>query len=211
MAVKRAIVIACCLTGFVVIANFVKSYESLFFDSYITEAVYSLREPALTYIFIAITYAASWQVITLICLIILFYNFSFKPFGWLIAISVVLSSLLYLALKEIFGRIRPDEALWLVNETGYGFPSGHSMTGLVFYGLIIYHFNLRMKNRKAAKFLTALLSVLILLIGFSRVYLGVHYPTDVLAGFCMGAALLFLIKIYWDRRDASVKENALCA
>lgn len=193
MTFKRALVITCGLVGFILIAYFVKSSESLTFDSYIAATVYSLRETALTYIFIAVTYSANWQTITLICLFLLLYKPTRKPYGLLLTIAAIVSSGLYLALKELFKRVRPDETLWLISETGYGFPSGHSMTGLVFYGLIIYLVNTRMKNEKAANLITVFLCVLIFLIGFSRIYLGVHYPTDVLAGFCMGAALLFFI------------------
>ena len=171
--------------------------------------VYAFRETALSYILVIITFSANWQTITLICLILLFYKYKFKSFRTLLIFSVILSSGVYVALKEFFTRARPDEALRLVSEAGYSFPSGHSMTGLVFYGLIIYYVNTHMGNKKAAKVITALLCVLIVLIGFSRVYLGVHYPTDVLAGFCMGTALLFFILLCKDRYYASVKKNAL--
>jgi len=206
---KKAVISLCGLAGFILIAYFVKNFESLAFDAYLTSAVYPLREAALTYAFIAITYAANWQTVTLACLFILLYKLKFKPFGTLVVISAVLSSGVYLALKEVFMRARPDEALRLISEGGYSFPSGHSMTGLVFYGLIIYYINGRMKNKKTAKLITAFLILLIFLIGFSRVYLGVHYPTDVLAGFCIGAALLFFILLCKDRYNASVKKDAL--
>lgn len=209
MPLKKVMILLVGMAGFLFIAYFISNYESLAFDSNITDVVYSMRSTALTYAVLAITFSANWQTITLGCLILLFLKQTRKPVGLPVACVTLLSTLLKSVLKAIFERPRPDEFLWLINESGYSFPSGHALSGLVFYGLVIYYINLMMKNKKAVKSITAFLVVLIILIGFSRVYLGVHYPTDVLAGFCIGIVLLFLFLLFKDRYDASVKKDAL--
>lgn len=113
------------------------------------------------------------------------------------AVVIVLSSfLLNTFLKLYFVRPRPDVELRLINLSmeSYSYPSGHSMTAIVFYGFIIYlvmHFG----QTKWVKYAVAVvLSMIVLLVGISRIYLGAHYPSDVLAGFAAGLFwLLFVI------------------
>ena len=76
-------------------------------------------------------------------------------------------------------------------ERSYSFPSGHSMSSMIFYGLIIYYICKNMKNKKLKSFLVMLLSSIIFFIGLSRIYLGVHYATDVVGGYVFG--LLYLV------------------
>jgi membrane-associated phospholipid phosphatase len=95
-------------------------------------------------------------------------------------------------LKYYYGRERPS-----INEEidaiGYSFPSGHSMGSLIFYGFLTYFIFRYTANRKKVKWLIAGLSaVLIVLIGISRIYLGAHYPSDVIAGHLAGAIWLIL-------------------
>jgi len=102
-------------------------------------------------------------------------------------------------LKLIINRDRPPGE-HLVIATGQSFPSGHAMLSLAFYGFIAY---LLLQNlpEKAGKIWTILLAVLVLLIGMSRIYLNVHYASDVLAGFILGGGfLLFMIKIHRKMR-----------
>ena len=75
---------------------------------------------------------------------------------------------------------------------GYSFPSGHSMISMAFYGLIIYYVWKNVKNIKIRNITCILLSILILLIGISRIYLGVHYASDVLGGFIISIAYLIV-------------------
>ena len=209
MSAKRFAFMICGLAGFLIIAYFVKNYGVTPFDSLICGAVYSLRRPALTYLLTVITYLGNWQAVTVICLALLISWRTRKAFGYPLAFAASMSVVIYEILKAIFKRARPDEALRLIHETGFSFPSGHSMTSLVFYGLAIYLINRKLKNKMTAKILTVILSGLIILIGFSRIYLGVHYPTDVLGGFCTGAALLSFVLFCNDAYEAPVKKDAL--
>lgn len=87
-------------------------------------------------------------------------------------------------LKYSFHRIRPN--LYLIKETGYSFPSGHAMISLVFYGMLIYFIFCHAHFRRWRNILAALAVFLTLAIGLSRIYLGVHYPSDVLGSYLAG-------------------------
>jgi undecaprenyl-diphosphatase len=108
---------------------------------------------------------------------------------------VALSSLLLMfLLKLIFQRDRPLTPL-LEAAHGYSFPSGHALMSITFYGLLIFLVWLNVKNLWVKWSLTLLLAILIIFIGISRVYLRVHYTSDVLAGFCVG--LMWLLISLW--------------
>ena len=94
-------------------------------------------------------------------------------------------------LKLFFSRPRPVD-LMIVEEKGYSFPSGHSMISMAFYGFIIFLIWKYLKNKKLKWLYTILLGILIVLVGTSRIYLGVHYASDVLAGFYFSIAYLII-------------------
>ena len=98
---------------------------------------------------------------------------------------------LNLLLKQIVQRPRPTEYR-IINETGYSFPSGHSMVSMAFYGFLIYLIYKYVKNQYLKIGLITFLSILIISIGISRIYLGVHYTSDVMAGFCISVSYLVL-------------------
>ncbi len=92
-------------------------------------------------------------------------------------------------LKELFHRPRPAETM-VEGIKNFSFPSGHAMLGLAFYGLLILLITPLIRNKQVQKVVNFFLLVLILLIGGSRIYLRVHYPTDVVAGYCFEIAWL---------------------
>lgn len=109
--------------------------------------------------------------------------------------AVALSSLgLMFLLKNVFNRPRPDIPL-LKEAKGLSFPSGHALMSVTFYGLLIYIVYHLWKNPTAKWSMISFLVLLILLIGFSRIYLKVHYTSDVLAGFAVG--FLWLVLSLW--------------
>lgn len=109
--------------------------------------------------------------------------------------AIALSSLaLMFGLKHLFHRSRPDVPL-LFHAEGLSFPSGHALFSVTFYGLLVYIIYHSVKNRGVKWTLIAALCLLMIVIGFSRVYLRVHYATDVVAGFCVG--FLWLTFALW--------------
>lgn len=117
----------------------------------------------------------------------------------------IISTILNRVLKMLFIRPRP-ELNHLVEETGYSFPSGHSMAAMTFYGFIIYLILKSNLNKKIKTILTIILSLLIILIGYSRVYLNVHYISDVIAGFMFSIILLF---IYIKTQKSITRKNKI--
>ncbi|NHN35023.1 phosphatase PAP2 family protein [Paenibacillus sp. S3N08] len=94
-------------------------------------------------------------------------------------------------LKWVFHRQRPTLHR-LIEETGYSFPSGHSMVSFIFYGMLGMLFYMFLVSSLPKVIITLISIALILMIGISRIYLGVHYPSDVLAGFAAGGAWLVI-------------------
>ena len=134
-------------------------------------------------------------------LLLIFYFLVVKKHKWysIKVPAIALSSLaLMFLLKHLFGRERPLTPL-LDEAKGLSFPSGHALMSVTFYGLIIYIIWQTVKNKKLRLALTIFMILLILLIGFSRIYLRVHYTTDVIAGFCMGFLWLVLSIYVIDR------------
>ena len=114
-----------------------------------------------------------------------------KKISLLIWITLGISALLHQILKYIIQRPRPTEYR-IIDESGYSFPSGHSMVSAAFYGLLIYLIYKKIKNKYIKFALIAILTLLIILIGTSRIYLGVHYTSDVLAGFLISISYLII-------------------
>ena len=112
-----------------------------------------------------------------------------KKIGIAIAINLIVATILNLVLKHIVQRPRPTEYR-MISETGYSFPSGHSMVSMAFYGFLIYLIYKQVENKKVKWGLIIALSILIATIGISRIYLGVHYTSDVLAGFTISVSYL---------------------
>ena len=115
--------------------------------------------------------------------------------------AAVLAPVVNLGLKELAARPRPDAGLALVEETGYSFPSGHAVFAAAFFGALIVLLSRwrRLDGRPALRLtLQAALTMLILAVGASRVFLGVHWPSDVVGGFLFG--VLYLAALVAARR-----------
>lgn len=123
--------------------------------------------------------------------IILSITIKNKKTSILIWVNLGISALLNQILKYIIQRPRPTEYR-IIDQSGYSFPSGHSMVSAAFYGFLIYLIYKNVKNTYIKWGLVSLLSLLIILIGTSRIYLGVHYTSDVLAGFLISISYLII-------------------
>ena len=146
--------------------------------------VLHLRRPWLTPIMQSFSGIASPVVLAVMLLVVEAFAPGRRP-GFCAGINLVLSVGLCLVLKQLVQRARPDESIRLVSETGYSFPSGHSMVAMAFFGFLMWMVLHYEKDRMVRTLCTIGFAAVILLIGLSRVYLGVHYLSDVLAGFCV--------------------------
>ena len=191
---KQWYILFICLVVFLFILLNVLNNEITAFDTNIYNSISIVKNDVATNIFKIITEFGSAKILIIIALasLVVVKN---KKIGITICINLASIGLLNQILKRIIQRPRP-EGFRLVEETGYSFPSGHSMASMAFYGLIIYFIFKNVKNKVARNSICVTLSMLIFLIGISRIYLGVHYASDVLAGFLISIAYLILYVTY---------------
>ena len=130
-------------------------------------------------------------IILIILAPMLFIFIKNKKIGISVILNLVIITVLNQLLKRIVQRPRPTE-FRIVEETGYSFPSGHSMISMAFYGYLIYLIYKHVKNKYLKWISIILLSILICSIGISRIYLGVHYTSDVLGGFFISISYLII-------------------
>ncbi len=139
-------------------------------------------------------------VLIVACLIVAFFmlkKMRFQATRFLVSI-VTISAFVWVA-KHIVVRARPAGSL--IAETGFSFPSGHAAVSLVFFALIYMSFASLVPERyRALRWIfLAIVIIMPMLIGFSRVYLGVHYLSDVLAGFIFGAIIVALARLFSEK------------
>ena len=130
-------------------------------------------------------------IILIILAPMLFIFIKNKKIGISVILNLVIITVLNQLLKRIVQRPRPTE-FRIVEESGYSFPSGHSMVSMAFYGYLIYLIYKYVKNKYLKWISIILLSILICSIGISRIYLGVHYTSDVLGGFFISISYLII-------------------
>ena len=176
---------------FLAIAEDVFEQEIFEFDSVVYNFLVNNRNEALNSFFKIITQFGSALVliiITILCVIFI----RDKKYKILVPANLLTIAIINIVLKNFFLRPRPNE-LRLIEETGYSFPSGHAMASTAFYGLLIYIAHEKIENKILRNTICIMLGLLILLISVSRIYVGVHYTSDVIAGTCFSIAYLILI------------------
>lgn len=158
-------------------------------DSTIYNFLMQSRNIKLNETVILLTELGGFWVITILTIVLLI---TLKKKQKIMVLSnVIIVTILNQLLKIVFMRPRP-EIMRLIEEQGYSFPSGHSMVSTAFYGLLIYLIYKNVKNKYIKYTLCTILSILILIIGLSRIYLGVHYASDVIGGVCFSIAYLII-------------------
>ena len=206
-----AILFIVALNGFVEITNDLAENELGEIDESVTEYVISFRNDDLTKYFTFTTDLGDRNAYIIITIFLAGYYF-FKHRSWKFILQTTLVLLLAtfsnIVLKQVFNRERPSlEHLVTVNTLSY--PSGHSMSAMAFYGFLIY-LCLRYRMRRWLKVvLVILLTVVILSIGLSRIYLGVHYPSDVAAGFIGGLIWIAFCAVVFNLFDLLRKRQQL--
>jgi undecaprenyl-diphosphatase len=169
------------LAVFIALAYSVTTNQTTAFDSIIRQSIHFFATPPLTQLMLAATFVGRIGFMAILAIPFVWYLFRTRrrlDALWLIAIPLTADLLLQI-LKYTFHRARPEPFFGLPEPGNYSFPSGHALLSTVFYLTLAILMTRRPSIRIAA-------AALALLIGLSRIYLGVHYPTDVLAGFAAG-------------------------
>lgn len=203
---KRCFFIGGALLCFAYVAWQIASHEVLPFDTVIRQWAYAQRGPALNRLIITITYLGNWQTVITLALVLLALPQTRRRYGLPFSCISTASTVVYKIMKSIFARPRPELAVRIIEESGWSFPSGHSMNCIVCYGILIYLIRRNCSSRRTANAATLLLSLLILAIGCSRVYVGVHYPTDIIGGWSLGLAFLLTATLIYEK---SQRQNTL--
>ena len=164
--------------------------DKLAYDILVTK----LRNPTITKFMKLVTKLSNTKFIIAasLILILMFYIRKKKKISILIVINLVFIVLLNQTIKMIIKRERPT-GFRLIEMTGYSFPSGHAMVSMAFYGLLIYLCKHLITNKVIRRLLITLNIIIILLIGISRVYLGVHYLSDVITGYSISIIYLLIL------------------
>ena len=160
------------------------------FDKTIYKFIIGFRNDFTDAIFITLTQFGNTYIIIMVIigLLILFD----KKNQIYLAIETISIMGINQLLKRIIRRIRPNH-LRLITQGGYSYPSGHAMISVAVYGYFLYYVKKNIKNKKLKNILIILLYALIIGIGLSRIYVGVHYPSDILGGYLIGLCIQSLV------------------
>lgn len=174
---------------FILAAKFFQTSGIFFsFDKAVLDFFISMRREWLTEIMKAFTFIGGIEFIfPASAALLVWFWLSKRIFHFLLLFfSVSVSAGLVFLLKDFFARLRPGIESQLVNENSLSFPSGHAMMAIAFWGVLAYFLAKRVRNRFWKNFSVAIIIVLAFSISISRVYLGVHWPTDILGSWILG-------------------------
>jgi undecaprenyl-diphosphatase len=181
--------------------------QTLQFDQTIRESIHRWASPRLTYVMRGVTDLGAPRFLIPLALILVWRLLATgrKRAAWVFLAAAVGAEALDQILKLIFRRARPDAFFGYPIPYGYSFPSGHSVVSCCFYGVAAAILTVRMRSPLKKAITWAAAATLAFAIGLSRVYLGVHHPSDVLAGFA--AAVIWVTAVHagyviWMRRRA---------
>ena len=182
------------MLGFAVIAMLVMLNKTASFDNFIIQAVQSSETPVLTSIAKGLSLVGSSRLaigISVVTIALLFFVLKHRMEILLFIWVALGSQLLNTLLKLWFHRDRPTIHR-LIEQAGYSFPSGHSMAAFSLYGAIAYLLWRHLRRRRERALLILFTVLMTVGIGWSRIYLGVHYPSDVIGGYAASGAWLML-------------------
>ena len=173
---------------FIILSVLVLTKNDIYIDKVVYKFVSKFIFDDLTSVIKILTNIGGALVVIIITIITLIKN---RKYGTYMTINLILITILQIILKHIFLRNRPVD-INLIEETGYSFPSGHSLTAMAFYGFIIYLVYISNINKRSKIIYISLFSIFILIVGLSRIYLGVHFFTDVMGAFTFSFSYLVI-------------------
>jgi undecaprenyl-diphosphatase len=195
---------------FALLAAMVMNGSTLWFDGSVRNAIHGWASPRLTQIVRGVTQLGSMPILLPlgVVLVWVFYRAGRPRAALLFAITTVGSQAFDQVLKFGFRRPRPEVFFGLAQPSTYSFPSGHSVSSCCFYGVLAAILTAMTMPRARKILIWAIATLLVLAIGFSRVYLGVHYPTDVLGGYAIAIVWVSIVRAgyeIWLVKDRKAK------
>ena len=186
--------------------GFVHDTAPLGIDLTMQQVFINMRTDLLTPFMKVVTHSTDTITIVILCAALVLIPMTRKTMGLPLTAAALINMGTYKAMKHIFLRARPDVVYHIVEQGGYSFPSGHSAASMLVYGLLFYLVGKYCKNQKLKVLLQVVCGILVLTVGPSRLYVGVHWATDVLAGWCVGAAVL-MATVYLIERFGKKNES----
>ena len=179
---------------------FVFTGQSQVYDELVQRIFLDLRDEALTAVFRAITFCGNETTMIGLCIFIVILPGRMKV-GLPVALMTVVGWFAHTLLKGLIARPRPDMEYWLVTETSFSFPSGHANVSMIFFialAILVGRALILQDNWIAAILLRVIFTVLAVLIGLSRLYLGVHFASDVFGGWLLAGMILIVLFAVYD-------------
>lgn len=177
---------------FIIDAILVINNKTLVFDNTISNLIVKIPE-RFNGTLKVITNIGGMEILPIIILIVCFVLVLRKKtkYSILILMNSILSCISYITIKNMIQRPRPQPFRFIIAD-GYSFPSGHSTNNMAFYGILIYLIWKEIKNKKIKIIMTIMLSIMILIMGITRIYFNVHYASDVIGGFLLGIICILI-------------------
>lgn len=186
--------------------------DTLQFDNSIRSIVHQFATPALTGLMQLSSFLGSTLFLSIatVSALIAFWLLKRRHAATLFAVTMIGGSLLLLTLKNVFQRARPEPFFDTILPASYSYPSGHSLLSFCFYAALAAILTRRIERKSIQIIVWIIAFVMIGLIGISRIYLGVHYPSDVLAGYT--AAVIWVVAIavadrLWRHQKEKTAQN----
>ena len=208
-ALSRVILTAVCLAGFAVMLVLVLSDSASVIDDPIRYWFYGLRADGLDKAVVLFTHHGDWHAVVIICAVFLAVRPTRIRFGVPLAAGAAVCNLLKGLIKHLVARPRPSDVSHLMVQHGFSFPSGHSISSMFLYALIIWLVFRYVKKPGLRILFTILAAIPMVGIGLSRIYCGVHYPSDVFAGWFLGLAVMIVTTLIIDYVVLNLSGNSI--
>ncbi|MDQ0199665.1 phosphatase PAP2 family protein [Neobacillus ginsengisoli] len=199
-----------CIIGFSFISLLISDHKIISFDSKIIASIQGQESPMLTNVMKFFTFIGSAPFVIILSLLLLFFLYKVLHHRLeliLFIATIAGSSVINQVLKSIFHRVRPNLHR-LIDVSGYSFPSGHAMNAFTVYVILSFLLWRHIPGKLGRSILVFLSILMILAIGISRIYLGVHYPSDIIGGyFASGFWLVIAIWVFQFYKEKRYNKN----
>lgn len=190
--ILRSIFVILAVGGFAGLAICIQQGMTQAFDDWVYGWVSQTIVPPFTEVLKIVTFGGEVYVMIGVCVLLLIIPPITKKVGIPVSISMVCAIGISYLFKHVFSRPRPN-ILRLIEETGFSFPSAHALLSASLYIMLMILVCKYLKSNIAKIVLVPVLSIVLFAVGFSRVYLGVHYATDIIGGWLIGFAITLIV------------------